>query len=387
MSFLSYFDKLSTLFLRLGTSWSLHERFAELFPQSKVLQDYLCEYLIVVVGLCRRVVTFTKKSSASKFFATLGSSFEDEFSPIQKEMDQWGYILQKQAEHLAIKLNIKQGERSLDLLSSLSSHISSESRKARAEAFNYQVIHSLSPGQSQYEKTWRRHRAKGTCKWIFEHESYKRWSSKSTTSATLVLEGKLGSGKTVAMANLVTQMHTTIKIPTAYFFCDFKEPDSLKAINILRSIAYHILDSIRRDDINWESIMRRWNSVFPNLTSPDDVVVFLLRLIPVYQHYSIILDGLESCDLEEATEVLDSLRRLMDARLIHLCYSTRSRFRDFQARLPSQTFSINLDEAAHHEEIELFIRQEISRRNENGELEPELVSLAVKQLVAGSQGM
>ncbi|PSR84440.1 hypothetical protein BD289DRAFT_261386 [Coniella lustricola] len=389
VTFSGYLEKLSALFMRLGTSWSLHERFAELFPQSEVLQQYLCEYLIVVVVLCRKVVLFTKKNSASKFFATLGSSFEDEFSPIQIKMDQWGSIIERQTASLAMSLNIKQGDRSLDLLSGLSTRFLTATRQTRAEALSIQIIQRLSAGQDQYQRTWRRQKAKGACTWIFGHESYKHWSSLSGSSATLILEGKLGSGKTVAMANLVAHMNANPVRPTAYVFCAFKEPDSQTAINMLRSIAYQIIDNVKPDWTHWRRLKRAWNSIVPSLLSPDDVIDFLLQLMPQDKQYNIVIDGLESCPKDESSDVFRCLERLMHERTVFLCYSarTKSRFQELQTRLPPQVLSISLDEAAHHEEIEAFIRQEITRRNSNGDLNPEIVSLAVKQLVAGSQGM
>ena len=64
---LTYFDKLSNLFMRLGTSWKLHKDYARLFPRCSSLQVYLCEYLISIVKLCTKIVKLGKKSFLGKF--------------------------------------------------------------------------------------------------------------------------------------------------------------------------------------------------------------------------------------------------------------------------------------------------------------------------------
>ena len=48
----SYLEKLSIIFMDVGRSAPRYQSMALLYPRSKELQAYLCEYFIAVVGLC-----------------------------------------------------------------------------------------------------------------------------------------------------------------------------------------------------------------------------------------------------------------------------------------------------------------------------------------------
>ncbi|KAF3759978.1 hypothetical protein M406DRAFT_353953 [Cryphonectria parasitica EP155] len=346
VNFLGYFEKISTLLMRLGTS-----------------------------------------CLASQLLSTLGTSFDEEFGPLQKELDQWGFLIQKGAEQTAMEVNIDLGVQLREHNITLKRLFSGEAKR-RSHAFKCQVLQDLSPGQSQYEMCWRRQRGKGSCKWIFETQGYQDWNSMETSTVFMV-EGKLGSGKTVAMANLVTDMNTASKGPCAYFFCTFKEPESLNAINVLRSIAFHFLDGMRIEDISWDKVFDEKGVPLPRLSSPDAIVDILLDLLPKKPKYSVVLDGVDDCPDDEIYDIFKALHRLMQNRVVLVCYSARtdSRFRHIAGRELGSSFSATLDDEAHDEEMRAFIDQEILRRNKSQDLDADLLSIVINQLVTGSQGM
>lgn len=351
-----------------------------------MLQTYLCEYLIVVLRLCCKVVSFTGKSSASQFLSSIGSSFDADFDSIEKELNQWGYLIQQKSQQLAAKSILDTETKAAVRSLALSKLFSSENKKTRSNAFRYQFLHNLSAGQTQYNIAWRRQRRKGTCKWIHESAAYDGWKA-MRTSSVLYVTGKLGSGKTVAMANIVAHMNT--ERPCAFFFCTFKEPETLQAINILRSIAFHILDGMIPGDSLWDSVMETYGGKLPQFSSQEQIIDQILQFMPENQRYVVILDGLEDCSDENIEEVLLGLRRLMQERIILLCYSARSesRFQRLACEKLGTAFSLSLDERGHEEEIQRFIKDEISRRNTSRQLPQELVDLIENQLTIGSQGM
>lgn len=222
--------------MRLGTSWALHEDFAQLFPRSEVLQTYFCEYLIVLMKLCNKVVVFSQKNTGSQLFSSMGSSFDSEFGTLQKELDQWGYLIQQNAQILSTKM-------------------ATSAETSRIEDLKQRILRQLSPRQNDFVTRWRRQRRKGTCQWIFDTPSFKDWKS-TRTSATLCISGKLGSGKTVSMANIVAR--TNLEQPCAYVFCESQEPSSLKATNILGSIAFHLLDNLPTGAVSWAPEEELW---------------------------------------------------------------------------------------------------------------------------------
>lgn len=364
-NYMSYFEKLSTLFMRLGTSWALHEDFAQLFPRSEILQAYFCEYLVVLMRLCNKVVVFGQKNTGSQLFSSLGSSFDSEFGTIQKELDQWGSLIQQQCQLLAMK-------------------IATGAKDNRSHDVKQRILRRLSPHQGDFETRWRRQRKKGTCEWIFDTPSFKNWKAMQK-SATLCISGKLGSGKTVSMANVVAR--TDLEKPCAYAFCASQEPTSLKATGILGSIAFSLLDHLPPEAMIWGDA-EQFDAMI-NTFDPESIINFVLGVLPVDRTYIIVVDGLEDCSGAEITDVISGLHRLKESRIVLLCYSSRSdsRFQHVAKQYLTPEFLISHDDFNHDAELESYIVKEVTRRNTSRHLTPDLEELVKKQLILGAQGM
>lgn len=368
-NFRGYFERRSSLFMKLGTSWELHNDFSQIFPQSKELQTFLCEYLIVLMRLCRKAVLFSNKSFAGQVWSSLGATFDSEFKPLQEEMNNWGLLIQCKTQQLAMA-NVVDAD------------------KLRRRDYKQRTLHLLSPNQPQHITTWRRHRRKGDCKWVYQTAAYKSWIAEDTSSP-LCISGKLGSGKTVTMANIVAQinMHQTC----GFFFSTFKDQESLKATTVLGSIAFHLLDSIPCDDSTWDVLSRQADTTSRLLTSTG-IIHLLTDLLPENARYVLVFDGLEDCPNDEITEVIYGLRHLMTRRVIHLCYSARSgsMFQRLTVQKLAAQFSLSLEDRMHDEEINAYITEEVSRRKQTsqpGLFSDELAELVKQQLLAGAQGM
>jgi ankyrin repeat domain-containing protein 50 len=106
----NYYEKVSSIFTRLGTSWALHQDFAQLFPSSTELQAYLLEYMITVISLCKKTVLFSRESTMKQFTSSLLSTFEGEFGPLISELDQWGKLIEQRTNLLATQLTNKADE-------------------------------------------------------------------------------------------------------------------------------------------------------------------------------------------------------------------------------------------------------------------------------------
>lgn len=351
--------------MRLGTSWALHEDFAQLFPRSAILQTLFCEYLIVLIRLCHKVVIFGQKRTGAQFLSTLGSSFESEFGPIQKELDQWGYLIQEQSQLQAMK-------------------IATGAENSRVHNLKQQILWRLSPYQSDFESRWRRQRKKGTCEWIFDNTSFTNWKSMKK-SATLCISGKLGSGKTVSMANIVARMD--LEQPCAHAFCASQEPNSLKAASVLGSFAFNLLDHLPTESIDWREAEQY--SVLISTFDSESVLDLVLDLLPEDRTYVVIADGLEDCPDADIADVISGLCRLIQERTVLLCYSSRSdsRFHHVAKQRLAPDYKISLDDFNHDAEIEAYIVQEVTRRNSKRHLSSDLEELVKKQLIIGAQGM
>lgn len=351
--------------MRLGTSWALHEDFAQLFPRSEILQTYFCEYLIVLMRLCNKVVVFGQKNTGAQLFSSIGSSFDSEFGTIQKELDQWGCLIQQQSQLLAMKT-------------------ATGAENSRSYDLKQRILRRLSPHQKDFETRWRRQRKKGTCEWIFNTPSFTDWKSMQT-SATLCVSGKLGSGKTVSMANIVAR--TDLEQPCAHAFAACQEPSSLKSTSILGSVAFNLLDNLPPEAMAWRDA-EQFDAMI-NIFDPESIVNFVLALLPLERTYIIIVDGLEDCSDADITDVISGLRRLAQNRVVLLCYSSRSdsRFQLVAKQHFEPEFSISHDDMNHDVELESYIVKEVNRRNTTRHLSPDLEELVTKQLILGAQGM
>lgn len=179
--FLGYYDMISSIFMKLGTAWSLHSDFAKLFSEDSELRSFLLEYLIGIVRLCEKIVLFTKKSALAQFASSMLSSPDNEFNPLIEELGQWGKLIEQKSNILSTRFVLKAEKNAIERNMSLVRHITGSSRKKQNFDQKYRLLLLLSPHQANYENLWRRQRRKGSCFWIFETKEYSAWRSRDAS--------------------------------------------------------------------------------------------------------------------------------------------------------------------------------------------------------------
>ncbi|KAL9122028.1 MAG: hypothetical protein Q9187_001420 [Circinaria calcarea] len=105
-NFTSFFDKLSTLFMSIGSTCPRFTEFGLLYPSSVGLQKALCDYYAVIIQLCKRAIEFSRRPGLSQFATTLLSPFEAQFGNFIKDLERFG-----QAVRDEISLASKQVQR------------------------------------------------------------------------------------------------------------------------------------------------------------------------------------------------------------------------------------------------------------------------------------
>ncbi|KAF7554599.1 hypothetical protein G7Z17_g2803 [Cylindrodendrum hubeiense] len=127
----------------------------------------------------------------------------------------------------------------------------------------------------------------------------------------------------------------------------------------------------------------------PGQGHSEGIIDTLLSLIPKDRRYHLVLDGLEDVEDEEVKDILISLERMMQSRIVLLCCSCRTgaRFQRIALTHLRSDHLIPLNDQSHNDEIKEFINKEVERRNSSRHLKPELEALVKKQLIAGSRGM
>ncbi|KAK4181652.1 hypothetical protein QBC36DRAFT_341991 [Triangularia setosa] len=196
-------EKLSKLLMDVGRAAPRYQEMSLLYPQSQSLRSNMCEYFTVVVRLCHQIVMFTKQSIFQQLRSFLSGQQMNSF---RRELD-----------HRSID---EHGSR-------LKVFIKSEKTRWR-EKVKLKILNYYST--YDYQSTWKELRKAGNTIRLQRSTEYHSWKT-AQQSLTLICQGKLGSGKSVVLANMVANLGLYVRsamCPVAYFFCRHNVHESLK---------------------------------------------------------------------------------------------------------------------------------------------------------------
>jgi hypothetical protein len=313
-SFSPYLEKLSGLLMNVGRSAPRYENMALLYPRSKKLQSHLSEYFIVVVGLCRTLFRYTQKSPIEQFTSSLSDS---ELKSYQSDLGIWANSIKEEvgllmAEKIEEEAKENARFRALSKKSSLSASLE-QKIKTRLRILDFCSTYD-------YVTPWKQTRKLGHAALFNLSADYQDWKCQEN-SCTLLYTGKLGSGKSVMLANIVDDINLHVRkkdIVVAYYFCRFDSPESLNATTVIGSLARQLLSPISDLEAGAELLKDA-----ASVRSFESIVHLLQRtLSSTYKAY-FILDGLDECDDDERTKLIPQLRKLQDTFSMLLCVSFR----------------------------------------------------------------
>ena len=366
--------------MEAGRSVPRYHNMALLFPQSKKLQTNLTEYYIVVVKLCHKILQTSQSSS----FMQLWDSFSDPLQDFQSQLKIWSTAIKDEVLIQSIAMTKEEKNDNSRFRAALQKE-RKEREIRRKQKARIQFLDRCS--MYDHVTTWKQTRKIGNTKLFTTNQAYLDWKS-SSTSTTLVYCGKLGAGKSVLIANIVSDLFLELKPQSyciAYFFCDHENKGSLKARTILGSFTRQILQlhgsleklSEPSQDDTWhgESI--------PSITD------FLEDGFSKTIYF--VLDGLDECEAEHKDRVLEEIKSLQKKINLLFCISSRlepDRISKFQSHeLVSAKFS---DIPEDNPDIADFVDHEIKACISSGKLrvmDHEIISTIKEVLLLGSQGM
>src|SRR2546423_5126259 len=224
----------------VGRSAPRYQMMALLYPQSKNLQSYLSEYFIVVVHLCHQLLKFTQKSILGQLTSSLSDSGMRAY---QSELDVWANSIKEEVS-LLMSEKIEEEARENSRFRALSNKFTESVAHRKKLKANLRVLDFCS--MYDYETTWKQTRKAGNATLFNRTTEYQNWKDRSN-SCTLMYTGKLGSGKSVLLANIVDDLYLHIqseKTIVAYFFCRHDIPESLRARTVIASLARQLLRPI-----------------------------------------------------------------------------------------------------------------------------------------------
>lgn len=180
-------------------------------------------------------------------------------------------------------------------------------RKWRVDRTKQQFLKSCST--YNWETTLSQTRKKGASTWIFDCDAYQRFKS-SDFSANLLCSGIVGSGQTVICANVTQDL--TLETPPhsslASFFCRSDEATSLKAREIVGSLARQLLEDLPSGLF---ACVRNDRGLGDVPFNTERLVSYVDRLLPKANTIYLILDGLDECQQEDLDMLASALLDLM----------------------------------------------------------------------------
>lgn len=363
----------------VGGSAPRYQNMAVLYPQSAALQSHLCEYYIVVVRICHKLI----KTLKSPVWRQIGRSFlsASDMSGFQSDLDRWATSIKDEVTILTAK-SIKEQTADLRLVSR---NWDAERSRRKLKTY-YRLLDNCST--YDYQTSWKEIRKIGNTDLFNTIATYRDWKAALQPSSTLICMGKLGSGKSVWLANMIDDLHLTArrdKQSLGYFFCRHDDVESLNARVVIGSITRQLLQQHAQD------VQSHVSDECPCLRDLDDLVILLKTVLPPNCVIHLVIDGLDECNDSERDQILQVLDQFQTIRLTHVCLSFRLEA-DNSMRLNTKSI-LNCSTASipeNNPDIGYFIDAELQTCLETQRLtlgDPALIAQIRDTLLQGAQGM
>lgn len=149
--------------------------------------------------------------------------------------------------------------------------------------------------------------------WLTESPVFIQWLD--TPGSKIWLSGIPGGGKTVlagaAIQETLTHASQNPLIGAAFFFCDYKNEETLKSTNLLGSLASQLA---RQKDEAFDLLQDYYDDLhpadgLPKQADPDDLRALVGRICERFDQILVVVDGLDECgdSMDEVAEALSDL--------------------------------------------------------------------------------
>ncbi|KAK7431630.1 hypothetical protein QQZ08_001848 [Neonectria magnoliae] len=378
----AYLEKLSVLFMNAGRSAPRYQQMALLYPRSKSLQGDICEYLIVVVHICHEVLRLSKKSYVAQLLVTLS---DENVKQHQIELETWAASIKEEVNFL-IAQKFDEEARESSKFRAITNKLSETATHRKKVKERLRILDACST--FDHQTPWKQARKIGNTSLFVEKTQYKDWRD-GGSSRTLICNGKLGSGKSVLLANIVDDLNLYAegqKFPVAYFFCRHDIPDSLRPRTVIGSLVRQLLSTV--SDSNFVPLAIDWANQERDV---EQLLNYFHSTFKPSTRCYFVLDGLDECAESDRQLVLAHCNTLQQRLQFILCISFRLEA-DNRLRL-------SLDQVASpavltipedNPEIVAFIDAELQARISQDKLsigDPNIILEIRDALLIGAQGM
>lgn len=339
--------------MAVGRSAPRFQTLALLYPKSKTLQSQLSEYSIVVVHLCQQILRFAGKSAIGQFASTI-TDFD-----IKKYQDDLSSLANSIKEEVSVLMAISVEDEALK-----NSRFRAMAFKQSELALHQQTLRTRidvldSCSKYDHKTVWKQTRKIGNSTLFNLANEYKDWK-RGTYSKTLIYLGKLGSGKSVLLANVVDDIHLSTQdenTVVAYFFCRYDIPESLIARTVIGSLTRQLLHAVPNLSHAGELL-----GSIDSIPDSEQMFLFLRKSLPLNFKAYFVLDGLNECDQTERQLIFQYLRKLQESFTILLCTSVRVEPRNIRRpSLKNFAAASSISIPDQNPDIEAYIEAELTR--------------------------
>ncbi|KAE8842389.1 hypothetical protein HRS9139_01686 [Pyrenophora teres f. teres] len=155
-------------------------------------------------------MAFSQKSTFSKMAATLN---DGDMKSNHSELHHWASSIRDELDLFMAKGLEKEAQESTRFRG-LSARLSRANQRHQNLAERIRILDMVS--DYDCEITWKQTRKKGNTKTFTQTQEYRDWKD-SSVSSTLVYTGKLGSGKSVMLANMVDDLTIHVEGTNAHY--------------------------------------------------------------------------------------------------------------------------------------------------------------------------
>ncbi|KAK2615389.1 hypothetical protein N8I77_002148 [Diaporthe amygdali] len=373
-------EKVSEIFLEVGRTAPRHAELACIYPGKGRLHSAMMEYSIVVVELCKSLF---HPSRLQRFTTSLKTAITDpQLQKIKSSLATWSKEISEEVIVLQSR-RLEETDRGPGIRSLISSISDSDRRRRRTRD---RVNWLDACGDYDYERQRNLTRRSGNTEYFLHDPPYLKWRDWSGPT-TLICEGKLGSGKSVLMANMVDDLllHNINDTHTTAFFFVSDDTAGYNARTALGSLARQILESL--PDSQWTDKLEEESR---SLTT-NRLTQILGRAVPSTRRIYLILDGFDEFPEVERQILVEQLKELQSWLQLRICISWRLEAKS-RAREDFETFgqSATLKIPIINPDIEKFVNTEVDALLETGELliKGDTIVHEIRQrLLEGANGM
>ncbi|XXH04138.1 hypothetical protein Hte_010551 [Hypoxylon texense] len=369
----TYLDRISLLFMRVGLSAPRYHEMASLFPQSKPLQALMAQYFTTIIRICYDTVRLCQKS----FLGQMKAFFQD------GNIAEYESQIADNTNAIREQLQIEKMKNATAVYSMLQSLTVSGTRRKALQS-HLQLLDQCST-YPYYRTAWKRIRKQGNATWAYEQAAYKTWLDQDISSS-LLFRGKLGSGKSVQLANMVDDLNLHHpKNRTAYFFCCQDDSQSLECRTILGCLARQLLEQLP------VKVSAELSNEFRGELDESEIQLIIGSALDHAGQTVFIIDGLEACATTERVLLLRTLATLQTTHRLKICVSfSLEASNEVEKDMDVLCSRMSLTLPHERPELSPYIEVQLISKLQDGSLvigDPHIILEIRDAIQAGAQGM